>query len=69
MEAKICLFCKYFYLDPGHPGYSDITPGWDMVMQCSKGHWKFTQFETTTEEYRKMLLKADKCNHFEEVRK
>lgn len=64
MANKLCLFCKNFRLDPGDPGYSEYTPGWDFEMECRKGHWRFDQFKMNEEDYRKTLLKAIECKDY-----
>ena len=39
-EKDICLFCRCFYMDTGHPAFSDVTPGDDFTLECMMGVWE-----------------------------
>lgn len=60
----LCLWCEHFYLETGSPGYSDLTPGSDFYMDCSKGHWEYDQY-SSTEQYRKCILTALRCKDYQ----
>ena len=38
-SKRNCLWCEHFYFEPGHPGYSELTPGYDSCFGCNKHHW------------------------------
>lgn len=63
---RICLFCRYFYLSPNYPGYSELTPGSDMAVYCiaSTGHWDLANANDTNDA-RKMMLMAQTCPDYE----
>lgn len=65
-DERICVFCKYFYLDMADPGYSSLTPGSDMAMGCRKGVWSHKKYDDGLEEYRANLLRAETCSKFED---
>ena len=65
MEEKLCVFCKHFYLDMGHPDQSSVTPGENARIECEKGHWEMKNYEGT-DVYRFNILKAVSCDDFEE---
>lgn len=58
--GRLCLWCEHCYLSMGTPGYSELTPGDEMEMECQKGHFKFQRYGLESE-YRKILLTAIKC--------
>lgn len=60
-----CLFCKYFNIEPGSPGYSEWTPGWDMRMECNKGIWSLDEDADSAASFRAKMWNAKDCQHFE----
>lgn len=65
-KPRICVLCKFFHFDGGSPGYSELTPGSSASMECFKGVWRESSLEyKSTEDYRRMMLTADACRHFE----
>jgi len=69
MTAKICLFCVHFDMNTGEPDWSDITPGSDFSMDCAKNKWTSIDVydRCSIEEYRTIMLKAEKCDEFSPV--
>jgi hypothetical protein len=63
-ENKLCWFCKHFYYSNAELDWSDMTPGSDFAMSCSKGHWDFDAFRTGQEEFGKILSSARECPDF-----
>lgn len=63
-ERRLCLFCKHFYFDPGMADISDITPGWDSTIECSKGYWKMN-YLNTNKDFRGVQLIARTCQDWE----
>lgn len=62
---KLCIMCKHFYFESGHPGYSEVTPGYDATIGCHKNLITIDLMEDTTESYRKTLLTAESCPEYE----
>lgn len=62
---KLCLWCKYFYLTVGSPGYSEYTPGSDFSMDCGKSHWDYKGVSDSENHYRECLLAAQVCPDYE----
>jgi len=63
-ENKLCWFCQHFYYSTAEPDYSEYTPGSDFHMSCNKSHWDFDAFNTSQEEFGKMLTSARNCPDF-----
>ena len=61
---RLCIVCKHFYFESGHPGYSDMTPGYDAEMGCLKGLIRIDLLSDTTETYRSSLLTAQSCPEY-----
>lgn len=69
MAKKLCVFCNNFYFQEGCEGYSDYTPGWSPTMGCDLNLVEFDMFNMTEEEYRRKLLTAETCEHYDCVYK
>jgi hypothetical protein len=67
MIEKLCLFCKEFYLDNGHPDWSDITPGEDASMGCTKGIVYIDLTIDSLASYRKNISTAKNCLFYEQI--
>lgn len=63
--TKMCWWCKHFYYSCGDRGYSEMTPGYDMTMECRKGYWKFESTEDSEESFRNKISHAVDCEDFE----
>ena len=61
MADKICCFCKHFSFDMGDPGWSEETPGWDAEIECSKNHWKMSNRDGGSGDFRENIQKASTC--------
>ncbi len=61
---KVCWWCVHFNYQEGFPGYSDLTPGYEMSMSCRKGHWDFDAYKTSQDEFGDMLGSATTCPDF-----
>lgn len=58
---KTCLRCTHLSYMEGDPGYSELTPGTNMGMECTKRHWQYDQFRTSLEELTAMIEQAETC--------
>lgn len=66
--SKTCLDCKYWRFDGGEQGYSELTPGSDMYIQCEKGHWELHNGDADTAQcFRDVVALAVDCPDFEQV--
>jgi len=63
---KLCIYCKHFRLDMGSPGYSEMTPGSDAVIECDKRVWSMRNGDGERE-YRKHISIAPMCPAYEQV--
>jgi len=62
---KLCCLCKSFDYEAGQEAYSEVTPGWDSHLRCSKDHWDVDVLSEP--EFRDILAnKALTCPDFEE---
>ena len=63
VAGRICWLCAFLEFEPGEPGYSELTPGADMVLRCGKGYWNandcYTQFELG-----RALALAERCARY-----
>lgn len=66
MREKLCWFCAHCYFSNGSPSYSEWTPGYDMSLGCNKNKWRVDNYETTVDEFRKMIHMAKNCEHYKE---
>ena len=67
MHPLTCVFCKFWYFESGSPHYSDLTPGYDAHIGCSKDYWELDQSFDSEEDYRRKMLSAGSCADFEMV--
>lgn len=77
MSEKLCVFCKHWHFYGGDQGFSELTPGSDASMDCSKHHWDrpgrgpykgFVIFNLHDERaFREMIQKAITCPDYEQV--
>jgi len=63
-ENKLCWFCQHFLYSEAEPDYSEYTAGSDFDMTCLKRHWEFSAFNTSREEFGKILISARDCPDF-----
>ena len=64
--TRTCLCCEHFDYDPGSPGYSEVTPGWEGHSECLKGNWTSHKFDGPSDVWRAMT-QAPACPHFKHV--
>lgn len=64
VEGRICWLCEYIYFSNGSPGYSDMTPGYDATLSCTKDYWEVNFFDDSLEEFRKKITSAERCADF-----
>lgn len=64
MEEQLCLFCKRFTMVAEEPDWSDVTPGSNFEMYCSKNHWDFDTRKASEDDFRKTLLTAEDCKDY-----
>lgn len=73
MNKSSCVNCKYFYFSGAEPGYSEMTPGSDMVLNCEKDHWdtqrrsKKVFWVDNQDDFRKAMAMSKTCKDFEGV--
>ena len=67
-ENLNCIRCDHFNMYSGCPGYSEYTPGHNMGMSCGKHHWDFDSYETSQDEFRKMMETAETCGDYRDYR-
>ena len=61
---KLCYACKHFHFDPGMPGYSEVTPGYEASMRCEKKVWSLTDMDAGGESLAEYLGKAETCEKY-----
>jgi hypothetical protein len=66
---KLCVFCKHWDFYGGSQGYSEMTPGSDASMSCSKGHWeRWCLHDTGESDFRRIILTAQTCPDYTQVK-
>jgi hypothetical protein len=65
-EHRYCVGCKHWVFDPGHPGYSEYTPGYGWSSECEKGHWTISGSSCDERDFEKVMRAAATCNDYEE---
>lgn len=58
---RICLSCKHWRFISGSPDLSEMTPGWDTIIMCTKGHWKINNYDCDETEFRRYMARAKDC--------
>jgi hypothetical protein len=53
----------------GSPAYSEMTPGSDFSMECSRTYrgdryWEFDPIHDSLDDFRKKLMSAERCKDF-----
>lgn len=59
-KERLCLWCEHCFLETGYAAYSELTPGEQFDVFCTKRHWKFRQGDGDSA-FRTNLLKARSC--------
>jgi len=66
VDNKACIFCKWFYLDPGEAPYSKWTPGEDASLGCTKNVWTLYG-DWTEKDWRLGMAEAQNCDLYEYI--
>lgn len=64
VKGRVCWSCEHVYYSNADGGYSELTPGSDFVLECSKGFWDFDAYRDTLDKFREKLLTAEQCAAF-----
>ena len=65
--GRVCWSCKYFLFQGGEPDRSDITPGYEGSLVCSKEVWKSEMRDIDhADDLRKLLTTAEWCDKFKQ---
>ena len=70
MNEKLCIFCRHFCFDDigTEPDYSEYTGGSGYGgMSCAQKHYS-EERPYDTDDFRNILLTADKCKDYDEVK-
>lgn len=62
---RVCWSCTHIHYSRGSEGYSEVTPGWDFELSCSKDYWELNQFEDELQIFRDKITQAEWCTDFE----
>ena len=61
---RSCLDCEHCHISEGCPGYSEVTPGYDMAWGCGKDHWDLDNHNHSKKSIRAMFATARACKDF-----
>jgi|WetSurMetagenome_2_1015567.scaffolds.fasta_scaffold566162_2 hypothetical protein len=61
---KLCYGCQHFYIDMAESAYSEMTPGTDWDMACTKSKWFFDTHKDDVDRFRACLETATTCPLF-----
>jgi len=65
---RVCLLCKHFFFDAGHPRYSEYTPAEEWEAGCHVKAWRMSGHDDIDENmYRRNMLRAQTCDSYEQV--
>lgn len=60
---RLCIYCKYFVLEPGCPDYGE-----DFLMEClNKNFEEYNGYYFTMDDFRKIIETAENCEDFKKV--
>ena len=62
-----CINCKKFDFDPGHPDWSEYTPGYGWEAKCIGGKWYMQGVSVDENDWRTTTRQAENCDEFELV--
>lgn len=76
-EQRLCIFCKHWRFHGAEAGYSELTPGSDASMECTKNQWTklkvlkkdwavFCQIDSS-EDFRSVISAAQRCDEYEQA--
>lgn len=65
MSTRTCLDCRHWHFYGGSQGYSEMTPGMDMEIRCTRGHWGLLNLEGRSQQgFRETVARGADCNDF-----
>jgi hypothetical protein len=64
-SGRICLECIHLYYWTGCPGYSELTPGYDAEIRCTKQYWEVDWTRDEKQDLRGKLRMAVTCKDYE----
>lgn len=69
MNEKLCVFCKHWQFDGGSAGYSELTPGYNGTMECSREQFPRIYFDELfdSDDFRKHIKRAETCDVYHQV--
>ena len=62
-DKKYCFDCGYFLFCRPEPGWSEVTPGSDAVLECALGIWNLLNY-CNVKTFRECIESAEKCPEF-----
>ena len=65
-DKLLCYSCQYFSISKAEGAWSEVTPGEDWRMECSKGVWEFDTYTDGIARFRECLTTAESCEHFQQ---
>lgn len=65
-KYKTCIHCWHWSFYSGDATWSEVTPGTDWWMLCSKEHFHINGEFLNGDDLRKELLRAQTCDDFDE---
>lgn len=63
--GRCCWSCAHIHFFNSHPDWSDVTPGYDFDLWCTKGYWLFDANNDSLETFGTCLQSASRCADFE----
>ena len=64
LVTKMCWWCEHFYYLKKEDDWSDVTPGAEFTIGCSKSHWVFDPKKDDQEKFGECLSTAINCDEF-----
>ena len=62
-HGQLCLFCEHFDIWSSEAGWSELTPGIEMGMDCAKSQWP-EDYDASPAKYRETILMGSECIFF-----
>jgi len=66
---RVCWNCTHIYFDGGEPAWSEMTPGCDASLECTKSHWRMNYNSHGADDLRRYLLTAQSCKDYQHSEK
>lgn len=58
---KLCWWCQHCYFSQAEPDWSEVTPGWNATLECTKGHWEIDFYKDDLPDLRANMQRAETC--------